>query len=308
MTSSTTPDRERRLGLLAAGFTALLWGFLAIAMKVATREVPVLTIVWFRFAFAFALLALFVGRRDGSRLGILRRPPLLGLVAALCLTANYLGYLAGLARTTPSNAQVLIQTAPLMLALVGVVVFRERLTRKQVVGCAAALAGFTLFAWDQARGGVVAASALREGNLLILAAAVAWVGYAALQKHLSGRGLAPQDLNLLLYLVPTLTLWPLVDWSALAGLSAGMWALMGFLGANTLLAYGAIGEALKRLPAYQVSVVITLNPLITLAATVVLHASGASWAPADAVGGAGYLGAALVVTGILVVLRHRARA
>ena len=294
---------EHRLGLAYAVTTALLWGFLPIAMKVATVEVPVQTIVWFRFTFAFALLALFVGRRDLRRLVILRRPPLLGLVAAVGLTVNYLAYLAGLAATTPSNAQILIQTAPLMLAVVGVVAFHERLSKAQVLGVVIAVAGFALFSLDQHEAAVVEGAALWRGNLILFGAAVAWVVYAALQKRLSMTGYAPQDLNLLLYVLPAVCLAPWVDWGVLAGLGWGMWALMAFLGANTLIAYGALGEAFQRLPAYQVSLIITLNPLITLAVMAGLGTLGLAWVPADSVGWLGYLAAFLVVTGVVRVLR-----
>ncbi|MFT6364560.1 MAG: hypothetical protein ACJAZ8_002987 [Planctomycetota bacterium] len=81
-----------------------------------------------------------------------------------------------------------------------------------------------------------------------------------------------------------------------------MWLLMSFLGANTLIAYGALGEAFKRLPAYQVGMIVTLNPLITLGAIEVLGAMEVEWAPQDHVGMLGYFAALLVVTGIGVVL------
>ena len=294
---------ERRLGLIFAGTTALLWGFLPIAMKVATEEIPVLTIVWFRFAFAFALLALFVGRRDVRRLVILRKPPLLGLIAAVGLTVNYVAYMAGLDATTPSNAQILIQTAPLMLAIVGVVAFKERLTRWQLLGVVIAVAGFALFSWDQHAAAVVDGEALWTGNLIIFGAAVAWVVYAALQKRLSMDGFAPQDLNLLLYVLPAVVLVPTVDFALLSSLGWGMWLLLVFLGANTLIAYGTLGEAFKRLPAYQVSLIITLNPLITLAVMALLGTLGFAWVPADSVGLWGYAAALLVVAGVVRVLR-----
>jgi len=273
-------------------------------MKVAVREVPTLSIVWFRFVFAFVVLALLVAARDTARLRILVRPPALALVAALALTFNYIAYLHGLSLTTPSFAQILVQVAPLMLAIIGVLLFRERLTRAQALGALVAVIGFSLFYYDQYEAETVSHSNLAMGNLVIFGAAVAWVVYAVLQKILSKRGHAPQDLNLLLYVIPALTLWPWADFAALAALSTGMWCLMIFLGANTLLAYGALGEALKRLPTYQVSVIITLNPLITLSAMATLRAFEVSWVPADNVGLIGYAAALLVIVGVIGVLRR----
>lgn len=293
---------QRRLGLIMAALTASLWGFLAIAMKVATEQVPVMTIVWFRFTFAFAILGVWLGIKSPKRLAIICRPPKLLLVSALGLTFNYLGYLAGLHHTTPSNAQILIQTAPLMLAMVGIFVFKERLVRAQWLGVALAVVGFVLFAMDQRSGGVVSAENFLKGNLLIFAGAVTWVVYAATAKYLGGIGHNPQDLNLVIYGLPALTLWGFADFGVLAAMDWKLWLLMAFLGANTLIAYGALGEAFKRLPAYQVSLIITLNPLITLATMAALKPFSPSWLPADEVGVLGYGAALLVVGGVAQVL------
>ncbi len=285
-----------------ASITALLWGFLAIAMKVAAEHVPVLTIVWFRFTFAFVVLAVGIGLREPARLRILRRPPPLAILAGIGLGLNYIGYVSGLHYTTPSNAQVLIQSAPLMLAVVGILLFRERLRPAQWIGIGIASAGLLLFAWNQHQVALVSPRHLLLGNLLIAGAAVSWVVYAALTKWLSGKGYNPQDINLVLYGLPAVTLWPLADFEVLATMSRGMWLLMVFLGANTLVAYGALGEAFRRVPAYQVSLIITLNPLITLVAIAILAGLEVTWLPPDRVGFLGYLAALLVVGGVVQVL------
>ena len=298
-------DPDRRFGLLMAGTTALLWGFLAIALKVAVADVDVPTIVWFRFTFAFTALALIVGRRRPGRLAILKRPPPLAVLAGACLLTNYLGFISAVDRTTPSNAQVLIQVAPLLLAGLGVVCFGERLARAQLIGVALAVGGFALFHSDQLGRLLGATERYREGNLMVLGAAVAWAGYAVLQKLLSRRGHAPQDLNLVFYALPALVLLPVVRFEQLAALTPGGWVLMVFLGLNTLVAYGALGEALKRLPAHEVSLVITLNPLITLVTMAILGALEVTWIAPDRVGPVGWIAALAVVSGVIQVLRHR---
>ncbi len=293
---------ERRHGLLMAATTALLWGFLPIALKVASGDIDQVSIVWFRFAFAFLALLAFVGVRDRRRLRVLVKPPVLAVVAGICLTVNYLTYLAGVHLTGPSNAQVLIQLAPLMFAGLGIACFGERLARRQIIGVVGALAGFAAFYSDQLTGRVGDASGYREGTLMILIAAFAWTGYAALQKLLTRRGSAPQDMNLVLYALPAIVMLPWVDFGAMTELSLGFWVLLVFLGANTLLAYGALGEALKRLPAHEVSLIITLNPLITLVVMAVLDALAVEWIASDRVTGLGYLGAFCVVAGVFQVL------
>ncbi len=60
------------------------------------------------------------------------------------------------------------------------------------------------------------------------------------------------------------------DFHALSKLSFGMWMLVIFLGLNTLIAYGTLAEAFKYLQASKVSIIITLNPIITISALTVM--------------------------------------
>ncbi len=305
-TGATEASKQRKIGLLMAVSCAVLWGFLAIVMKVVSKDVDSMTIVWFRFCFAFVVLAMIVGIRRPASLKILRAPPRLALLGALALTGNYIGFMSGLELTTPSFAQVLIQSAPLMLAISGVVFFRERMAPHQFLGVLIAIGGFVLFYMDQYQAAVVPRSTLERGILILSGAALSWTLYAIFQKLQVSRGSRPQELNLVYYLLPTLLLWPWVNFETLAGLTPGMWCLMVLLGANTILAYGALGEALSRLPAYQVSLILTCNPLITLAALACLAPFELAWVPADSVSWVGYLAALLVVLGIAVVLKRKA--
>jgi len=288
-----------------AASTALLWGVLAIALEVALAWVPAVTIVWFRFVVAFATLALYVALRTPRRLAILVRPPPLALLSSLALTGNYIGFMYGVDLTSPSNAQVLIQLAPLLLALAGVLCFGERLTGRQLLFGLVAASGLALFLRDQ--GAALDDSAAHQqlaGDLWVVFAAVSWAVYAALQKLLVRRGSSPQDLNLVLYLVPALALLPFVEPGPLAALTAGQWALMLFLGLNTLLAYGALAEALQRLPAHEVSVIIVCNPLITLFGMGLLSVLDVAWIQPDHVGPAGYFACGVVLVGVLGFLRR----
>lgn len=72
-------------GIIYASITAFFWGFLAIALKVATDSFNVTNLVWFRFTFAFIILAGYFAITDPKKLKILIHPPLLSLIAALGL-------------------------------------------------------------------------------------------------------------------------------------------------------------------------------------------------------------------------------
>ena len=92
-------------------------------------------------------------------------------LATLGLAANYIGFLLGLDHTSPANAQVLIQLGPLLLALGGLLVFRERFAPAQWLGFGAIVVGLGAFFASQ----LVALG--REIDRYLVG--VAWIGFAA---------------------------------------------------------------------------------------------------------------------------------
>ena len=117
-----------KLGLLLALITAVCWATLPLVLKMTLKVMDPITLTWFRFLFAavfmfFWLLAkkqLAVYRVvDRKRLWIL-------FAATLFLIGNYVGYLLGVFYTSPANAQLLIQLAPLLMALGGALAASDR--------------------------------------------------------------------------------------------------------------------------------------------------------------------------------------
>lgn len=296
---------ERLKGIVFAGTTAFLWGFLAIALKVAVNHVEAITVAWFRFAFAFIALftILFWTRRETVKL--MTSPPLLALVAGIGLGFNYVGYIKGLDLTTPSSAQIIIQLAPIMLAVVGLVVFKEKLSRVQSLGFILALTGFYLFYKDKLGFSLLdGQQSFNTGVLLVIFSAASWVVYAAIQKVLVKKFHA-QSLNLIIYLVPALMLIPFITIGDLMAMSPWVWALMIFLGLNTVVAYGALAEAFKYLEANKVGIIITLNPMITIATMLILTSFEVSWIAPEHISLRGIIGAGLVVTGAVLAVRSK---
>jgi len=287
-------------GITYAGVTALLWGFLPIFMKIALQELSGGSIVWFRFAFAFAVLFLILKFQNKQPESIIKSPPGFGVLAGILLAANYFYFLKGVETGTPSNAGIIIQVAPVMLVFLGVVVFKERLKWNQGVGLAVAAVGFILFYRDQSR--QWGSEAYTEISVYMVAAAVLWVGYMVFQKKMAATHKA-QHLNLLVYGTAALVLIPTVVWTEFNNLNFGSWLLMIFLGVNTLLAYGCLSEAVNYIPLWLISVVITLNPFITLTAMSLLSALAPGWVEPEVIGLWGYIGASIAIFGVVTVIR-----
>ncbi len=294
-------NKDYLRGVLFAMTTAVLWGFLPILMKIALRDFSSGTIVWFRFTFAFFVLLAYLAFKGQKPQSILKQPPVLGVVAGMCLAGNYFYFLRGIETSSPSNAAILIQTAPILLVLIGVFIFRERFEKKQGVGLLIACVGFTLFYADQ-RSQTLDFSRYTLSNAYVIWAGILWVGYMTFQKTLAGKHGA-QLLNLLVYGVAGAVLVLVVQWDEFGGHGWGAWMLMVFLGINTLLAYGCLAEAIRYIPLWLISVIVTLNPFITLVTMHILPKVNPAWIEPEHIGISGYLGAVVAVTGVILVIR-----
>ena len=297
-----------QLGLLLALATALFWATLPVALSLVLRELDALTVTWFRFAFAALGMGLWLGLRGGFRQfhGLAARHWLLLGIAGVMLIGNYVFYLLGLERTSPANAQLLIQLAPLLMALGGILVFAERFSGGQWCGLALVAAGLLIF-FDDQRGQQSVGAHYTSGAALIVLAAVVWAVYALLQKQLLQR-LGSQAILWAIYLLAAVVLLPAADPAALFSLSSLQWWALVYCALNTLAAYGAFAEALAHWEASRVSVVLALTPLLTLATVEVGHWLAPTWVNPESIGLLGGVGAALVVMGsILTSLLGRRR-
>lgn len=285
------------LGFALSALTAACWATLPVALKLTLAVLDPITLTWFRFLVAALLTGAWLALR--GRLGgygaLGRRGWTLMAVAAAMLVGNYVFYLLGVQRTTPGNAQLIIQLAPLLMALGGIWVFGERFRAAQWLGLALLAGGMGLFFSDQLRAAVDAPGYV-QGSLLVVLAAVVWAVYALAQKQLLVK-LGSMRILLFIYAVAALALWPFARPAALQALDAGQWALLAFCALNTVVAYGAFAEALAHWEASRVSAVLATTPLLCLAAVAAVHALWpASLAP-EPIALAGWIGALLVVAG-----------
>ncbi|HBB35935.1 MAG TPA: EamA family transporter [Cyanobacteria bacterium UBA8803] len=299
-----------RLGLTLSLITVFLWGILPLALTVMLQVLDVYTLTWFRFAIAFGLLAAYLAARQQLPSLQQLRSTSLGLlaIATVFLGLNYLFYLQGLNHTSPTNAQVLIQLAPVLLGLGGLVVFKERYTTGQWCGLGILALGFTLFFHAQLKTVLAAASTYLIGNSLIVVAAIVWAIYALAQKQLLQK-LPSSTIMLVIYGGCTLLFTPLATPHPILTLNSLHLGLLVFCGLNTLMAYGAFAEALEHWEASQVSAVLALTPLVTLSLVWTASRFIPTLIAPEHWTGLGLLGAILVVCGsISIALAKKAPA
>lgn len=290
-----------KLGLALAVATALFWATLPVALKVSLERVDAYTLTWFRFVFAALALGAFLAWRGqfGQFRGLPVRARWLLVIAALGLIGNYLGYLLGLKYTTPANAQLLIQMAPLLMAAGGVVVFKERLNAAQYGGYVAVALGLLLFFLEQ-HGRALQPSTYAFGGWLIVGASATWAAYALAQKQLLQR-LPSQAILWVIYVAAALLLLPLADPARLLALDGAHWLAVLYCAVNTIGAYGAFAEALAHWEASRVSAILALTPLLTVATVSLFAAFVPGLVAPERIGTLGWLGALTVVAGSAAV-------
>jgi len=292
-------------GILYTLITVLLWGVLAIALKIASKVIDSPTIVWFRFSLAFSGMLIWLLIQNPKELKILYQPSGLIVISSLALAWNYIGFMLGIQYTSPSNAQVAIQSGPVLLAVFGIFFFKEKISRIQIIGFILAILGFWIF-YQQHVGAVPEGQEgqYTKGMLLTLTGAVTWAIYAALQKKLV-LNYSVSTLNVFIFGLPVLIYLPFVNFASLAHLSFGYWALLVFLGANTLISYACLSLALKYLEAGKVSIIIVLNPIITFVIMGILTWMQVDWIDGEHFSVLSILGALVALTGAILVVRKK---
>jgi drug/metabolite transporter (DMT)-like permease len=294
----TVGSTNWRLGLTLSLTTAALWGILPIALKFLLQGMDAVTIVWWRFAAAAAGLGAFLAWRGSlpQLAGAGRAALGLLALATLTLIGNYVLYLVALDHVTPSVTQVVIQLAPLMLLVGGVVVFHEHFGRTQWIGFVILGAGLVLFFNERLPLLLQPSEGLGLGVALTVAAGVSWAAYGLAQKKLLAHFSAQQVLWMI-YVGAVALLLPASVPGEIRGLDGLQLAMLGFCCANTLVAYGSFGEALYHWDLSRVSAVLATAPLFTIGGMWAVERFGLGLVAAEGLNTLSVAGALMVVGG-----------
>jgi drug/metabolite transporter (DMT)-like permease len=287
-----------RLGLTLALVTAACWASLPLALKISLEQVDAITLTWFRFLVASVVMGAWLAWRGQLQaFKTLKGKYWVWLsAAALLLIGNYVFYLLGVQYTSPGNAQLLIQLAPLLMALGGIFVFREAYKWGQWCGLITIAIGLLLFFRDQLSASVVKHDDYILGSGIVILGAVVWAAYALLQKQLLQQ-LSSQAILFFIYLAAAIVLLPFSHPQTLWLLDTKHAWTLAYCALNTLVAYGAFAEALVHWQASRVSAILAMTPLLCLACVALVHSIWPASIAPEHVTMLGYLGAVLVVIG-----------
>jgi drug/metabolite transporter (DMT)-like permease len=245
------------------------WSALPITLRIASRHVDPYTLTWYRFLVSAILLgAMLAARRALPALPRVRTPGNAGLfvLATVGLVSNYVLYLVSLSYVSPTIGTVITQLGPLLLMLGGVLLFHEHLSRRQTVGVVLLIAGLFLFFNRRLVELIDMSGRAGIGAIILLVASVTWAIYGLGQKILLRRFTSPQIL-FLIYVGASLLLAPFVSPLSVKAIPAIELVMLGLSCLNTLVAYGALAEALHHAGATTVGAVLAVGPVASLIVT-----------------------------------------
>jgi drug/metabolite transporter (DMT)-like permease len=243
----------------------IFWGMSFIATKVALVELSPEVIISLRLLLAIILLlpiAVYT-KKDFSislknHLGIF----IFAGVAVFHLWIQ----ITGLKFTTASNTGWIIGITPVFMAILGLFIFKERLSHIKIIGIAIAFIGVVLL---MSKGEVIKIGFIsHKGDLLVLASAFTWSIYSIINKKIS-LSYPPLMTILFLFLMMSVIIIPFTlnkeTIYSVLHLSAKGWLSIIFLGIFCSgIAYVLWAQALRELEAATVGVFLYFEPFVTV--------------------------------------------
>jgi len=255
---------------IGLGLTVAFWGASFVALKVLLRELSPATITVVRFAVGLAVLAAVSAARHQLQAPRARDLPWLALLGFLGITLHQWLQATGLLSSTATVTSWIVASIPIIVAILGWLVLRERLGGWRVAGILMAAAGVSLVVSNGDLRGLLAGTAGTPGDLLIAFSAVNWAVFTILSKRFMQTGTALRPVTMMLYVMGFGWAFSLLWLGATGGaeailhLSVDGWWAMAFLGIGCSgLAYLFWYDALDRIDATQAGVFLYFGPLVT---------------------------------------------
>lgn len=295
-------QRKPILGFSLALLASITWGTLPLAAHQVLYVIDAPTLVWSRFVVAALVLLLILGARKNLPAVHKMSAKTWGLLilSVLGLALNFTLFSQSLTYIAPTTTQVLWQLAPFTMIICGVVIFGEKMGRFQKIGFGLLIIGLIAFFNDHFDE-ILQLGRYATGIALGASAAMIWVVYGLAQKWLLPLFSSPQIL-LMIYTGCAIALLPLVSPAQLLNLDGAMLGFFVYCCANTLIGYGAYGEALNHWDTSKISVITTMLPIFTMIFALLGHALFPTTFAAVDMNGLAYIGALVVVCGAILAV------
>lgn len=225
-------------------------------------QAPALAVAMWRLVFSVAFIAVVLVARGGVRqtFRLTAAEWALAVVSGVLLAAHFWSWIASISLTSVASSVVLVNTQPIIVALLSVMFLSERPTRLEAVGIVVAVVGAAVIGWGDFNRG----AAPFLGDTLALAGAVFVSGYYVIGRRLRQRldlwvyigvvyGIAALALLVAVALHPSvhMTGYATQDWLVFLALAAG----------PMMLGHTGVNYALRYMPAYVANLALLGEPV-----------------------------------------------
>ena len=260
----SSPKSFRYIPILLA---VLFWGTSFVATKTALLEIKPVTVIILRLILATTLLtiiALYTKRNFSINLKSHGWILILAMIATFHLWIQ----VTGLQYTTASNTGWIIGTAPIFMAILGLIFFKEKVTLLQMAGILIAMFGLLLLI---GKGNILNIDLIKnKGDLLVLGSAFTWGVYSMVNKKIS-LSYSPLMTILYLFLMMLIIITPFnlnsEAINSVIHLSFIGWISILFLGLFCSgIAYVIWARALRDMESAKVGAFLYFEPFVTVLA------------------------------------------
>jgi drug/metabolite transporter (DMT)-like permease len=180
-----TNKKTKLIAIAAMLFTVIFWGYSFVSTKILLKELPPITIAFFRQIIAASILVIFLLVKKLFVKMPFKDVFLLAASSLFGIVFYFLFENIGLKYTTASNGSIIVAAVPIFTLVTESLFYKFKIT-KRVVSCViVSVIGVVLVIFEQ--GSLDFSSGSTKGNLLMIGAMISWVIYTIICKSLTGK-------------------------------------------------------------------------------------------------------------------------
>lgn len=259
-TPNISSQDDTKAGLISGLIAYVIWGLFPIYF-VAVKQIPTLEVLGHRIIWSvpFGFLILLFRKQIAETFAIFRKPKTIGLLtlAAIALAANWGVYIWAIQQDQIFQGSLGYYINPLLYVLVGVLFFKESISRLQIIAVIFAFIGVSILTLE---GGVF--------PWISLFLAASFTTYGVLRKQIAVGAMPGLFVETLTLLLPALVLFGYLaqtDTMALGDFGWQMDALLVFAGPLTVLPLLAFAFAARRISLSALGVLQYVGPTLQFA-------------------------------------------
>lgn len=258
--------KSRKLAYLALITAAFIWGIAPPVIKYTLKFISPIQFLFYRFLIASLVVAIPTILRIKKIKPTLKEWRTYLFLGFLCTPLNLLLLFLGINKTSAIDASLISITAPIFVAIGGIIFLKEHVNRKELLGLGVAVIGTFLTIFQPLFESKSDFSANLEGNFLVFLGTLVWVGFILLAKK--QRHLDPFLLSSFSFFVGLVVFVPLALPSLTTHYSLfttnAIWGVLFMAIFSSVIAYFTHLYGLSKIEASEAEVFTYLQPIFTV--------------------------------------------